>query len=562
MNRRNGMLALLLVLLIVCFELYSERSNQAKLAQLNDIISEQQKRIHHLEGFSATINSSSSTTSTHHVIPQDPTPTIPKVDDDHQILGSDQIAIGILTSRDTFRIRHGEYFAMWKEDIEKTGALVYWFSDFAAAANETLGLPEAYRAEGWGMRARFVSQTVSLYRMAPNNTQWFIFCDDDTVLFLEHLKWVLQQYDPALPWYIGNWSEQQSGVNFWHRLPYGGAGMAVSRPVLAMLEKGNTGWLCLDKYGGDFTTAGGDGAMNACMGELGVAMTRSPSFHQVDFEGDISGLLEGEYARTPIVSLHHLEKMKPFYQLIEQYKARIPKRPSRPGPMVHYNEQEIAREKEMEAASQANAPKAALALAASLKLYDAYRSLPLGSFLVQVLNCHKDLKISVVLIAGYRLRFYMKTFSAFQLVRTEATWGESFLTDTDHRPVVPQCESIVFEWTGTSRVDNLDGTATLKQTFQRINIPEKPCEFAAEKAIPPRWKEMFQGLTTATVTSSSKETCYKRSSGTQYEDKRPTLTLADLAESAMHADLHWIDCPERRLGKEVLAEHCAHTKLG
>jgi hypothetical protein len=48
------------------------------------------------------------------------------------------------------------------------------------------------------------------------------------------------------------------------------------------------------------------------MAELGVPLTKHPGFHQYDVYGDLVGLL-ASHPVAPIVTLHHLDVVKPLF---------------------------------------------------------------------------------------------------------------------------------------------------------------------------------------------------------------------------------------------------------
>ncbi|KAL0388136.1 UNVERIFIED_CONTAM: hypothetical protein Sradi_2695400 [Sesamum radiatum] len=57
---------------------------------------------------------------------------------------------------------------------------------------------------------------------------------------------------------------------------------------------------------------GSDQRVWACVGELGVGLSREPGFHQIDIRGDPFGLLAA-HPLAPLVSLHHLDSVKPLF---------------------------------------------------------------------------------------------------------------------------------------------------------------------------------------------------------------------------------------------------------
>ncbi|KAL8162484.1 hypothetical protein V2J09_013973 [Rumex salicifolius] len=157
-----------------------------------------------------------------------------------------------------------------------------------------------------GLRmTRIVSE---MARMGIHDVRWFVMGDDDTVFFPDNLVRVLSKYDHTQMYYIGSNSETHAqNIKFSYGMAYGGGGFAISYPLAMELEKMQDG--CIQKYGWLY---GSDDRIHACLGELGVPLTREPGFHQFDVMGNVFGILTA-HPVAPLVSLHHLDVVDPIF---------------------------------------------------------------------------------------------------------------------------------------------------------------------------------------------------------------------------------------------------------
>ncbi|GAB2271741.1 hypothetical protein Dimus_006570 [Dionaea muscipula] len=171
---------------------------------------------------------------------------------------------------------------------------------------------------GGGIRAalrmtRIVSEMV---RMDLEDVRWFVLGDDDTVFFLDNLVRVLRRYDHDQMYYIGSNSETHlQDILFNYGMAFGGGGIAISYPLATAIEKMQD--RCIERYPGLY---GSDDRLHACLAELGVPLTREPGFHQMDIHGDVWGLLSA-HPVAPIVTLHHLDVVKPIFPFLDKMKA-------------------------------------------------------------------------------------------------------------------------------------------------------------------------------------------------------------------------------------------------
>ncbi|KAA8534178.1 hypothetical protein F0562_031629 [Nyssa sinensis] len=164
------------------------------------------------------------------------------------------------------------------------------------------------------------------FRLRLPNVRWFVMGDDDTVFFTDNLVSVLAKYDHRQMYYIGGNSESvEQDVMHSYGMAFGGGGFAISYPLAAELVKVLDG--CLDRY---YTFYGSDQRIWACVNEIGVSLTEEQGFHQIDIRGDPYGLLAA-HPVAPLVSLHHLDYVKPLFPsqnqldslrtLIQAYRA-------------------------------------------------------------------------------------------------------------------------------------------------------------------------------------------------------------------------------------------------
>ncbi|KAI3971930.1 hypothetical protein MKX01_030131 [Papaver californicum] len=133
-----------------------------------------------------------------------------------------------------------------------------------------------------------------------SDVRWFVFGDDDTVLFTENLVITLFKDDHNLWYYIGSLSEtftQNSDILSSLEMGYGGCGFALSYPLAKVLAKVLDSCLCRYPH-----LYGSDARIYSWLGELGV----------IDIRGDLFGLL-ASHPLAPLISLHHLDNVDPIY---------------------------------------------------------------------------------------------------------------------------------------------------------------------------------------------------------------------------------------------------------
>ncbi|XP_057789004.1 uncharacterized protein LOC131005901 [Salvia miltiorrhiza] len=164
------------------------------------------------------------------------------------------------------------------------------------------------RTAGSESAVRIARVAADLFRVGLPNVRWLVMGDDDTVFFPENLAAVLGRHDHRRMVYVGGNSESvEQDVMHAYDMAFGGGGFAISYPLAAELAAAMDG--CLNRYHYFY---GSDQRVWACVGELGVGLTREPGFHQIDIRGDPFGLLAA-HPLAPLVSLHHLDYVSPLF---------------------------------------------------------------------------------------------------------------------------------------------------------------------------------------------------------------------------------------------------------
>ncbi|KAH7837575.1 hypothetical protein Vadar_015351 [Vaccinium darrowii] len=163
---------------------------------------------------------------------------------------------------------------------------------------------------------RMARVIVETFRAHNKNVRWYIMSDDDTVFFINNLVEVLGKYDHRKYYYIGRNSECIVN-NVWgsFEMGFGGAGFALSYPLAEALAKNLD--VCIKRYPYVY---GSDHILQSCVADLGVPLTHEKGFHQIDLRGDISGLLSA-HPHSPLLSLHHLDAVKPIFPLMNRYES-------------------------------------------------------------------------------------------------------------------------------------------------------------------------------------------------------------------------------------------------
>ncbi|CAK7336830.1 unnamed protein product [Dovyalis caffra] len=204
--------------------------------------------------------------------------------------------------------------AVWMEQTVKNGANDHLLPPIKISSDVSHFQYENPTGDRSALRlTRIVSETLKL---DMEDVRWFVMGDDDTLFFPYNLVRVLSKYDHNQYYYIGSTSEShKQNIVFNSGMAYGGGGFAISYPLAKALAKMQD--RCIERYPGLY---GSDDRIHACMSELGVPLTKEPGFHQNDFYGDIFGFLAA-HPITPLVSLHHFEKINPIIPRMERLQA-------------------------------------------------------------------------------------------------------------------------------------------------------------------------------------------------------------------------------------------------
>ncbi|KAM7492006.1 hypothetical protein LguiA_034927 [Lonicera macranthoides] len=246
----------------------------------------------------------------------DPTRNIPVVHETHVsgALNISHIVFGIGGSTRTWSDRR-HYSELWWNPNRTRGFV--WLDEKPDPNSTWPDTSPPYRvSEDWtrfkysSSRAavRIARIIVETFRVGLPNVRWFVMGDDDTVFFTDNLVSVLARYDHKKMWYIGGNSESvEQDVMHSYDMAFGGGGFAVSYPLAKELVNVMDG--CLDRY---YRFYGSDQRVWACVNEIGVSLSRERGFHQIDIRGDPYGLLAA-HPVAPLVSLHHLDSVKPLF---------------------------------------------------------------------------------------------------------------------------------------------------------------------------------------------------------------------------------------------------------
>ncbi|KAJ8433670.1 hypothetical protein Cgig2_002341 [Carnegiea gigantea] len=239
--------------------------------------------------------------------------------------GLRHVVFGIGSSRKHLaRRRH--FIRIWWRPNSTRGFI---FLDHPVNLSEPTHLPElkvsddtsqfGYSDDAWRRATlRMTRIVLELVRMRLEDVRWFVMGDDDTMFYPDNLLRVLKKYDHTRMYYIGSNSETHfQNIRFSNGMAFGGGGFAISYPLAKAMEKMLDG--CIQRYP---DMIGLDDRIHACMSELGVPLTREPGFHQLDVYGNLFGLLAA-HPVTPLVSIHHLEKVHPIFPSMNRLRAFI-----------------------------------------------------------------------------------------------------------------------------------------------------------------------------------------------------------------------------------------------
>ncbi|KAI8851698.1 hypothetical protein BC829DRAFT_112243 [Chytridium lagenaria] len=154
-----------------------------------------------------------------------------------------------------------------------------WYFNVAAFLQKkkvTLYLTTKVRG-GKGMLIKNLPAFRLLLQKFPK-ADWYVMIDDDTYLFVENLRAMLEKMDPSHPWYLGSANVFMGcdGVKRFGDGPmfaHGGSGIVMSRAALHIMVENIDAciWKYRDCWAGDVRTA-------LCLRDLDIYVTNTPGF--------------------------------------------------------------------------------------------------------------------------------------------------------------------------------------------------------------------------------------------------------------------------------------------
>ncbi|XP_024529888.1 uncharacterized protein LOC9659714 isoform X1 [Selaginella moellendorffii] len=239
------------------------------------------------------------------------------------------IVFGLAAGFEVWDKRKGYIQAWWRPEMR--GAV--WLDKMVARSSED-NLPPLMVSEDTSrfnytysgppnkrqkQQLRMCRTAVEMFRLRLPDVHWFVVGDDDTVFLADNVARVLSKYDHTKFYYIGGISEthRQNTVDgcCTGNMAYGGAGYAISYPLVEELSEILDE--CMERYADLY---GGSSRIHACLLELGVPLIKEPGFHQLDINGDASGIL-GAHPIAPLLSLHHLDRIDPLFPGMSRQKS-------------------------------------------------------------------------------------------------------------------------------------------------------------------------------------------------------------------------------------------------
>ncbi|OMP09548.1 hypothetical protein COLO4_05364 [Corchorus olitorius] len=158
-------------------------------------------------------------------------------------------------------------------------------------------------------QVRMYRSILESFRLGDNkDVRWCVMGDDDSLFFVDNLVELLGKYDHNKYYYIGANSEAiRANYDFSFDMGYGGAGYALSYSLIETLVPMMDS--CIERYSYVWVS---DQLSSFCLADIGVALTIAKGIHQIDLDGDISGLLSS-HPQYPIITLHHFDFINPLY---------------------------------------------------------------------------------------------------------------------------------------------------------------------------------------------------------------------------------------------------------
>ncbi|XP_011080435.1 uncharacterized protein LOC105163691 [Sesamum indicum] len=148
------------------------------------------------------------------------------------------------------------------------------------------------------------------------NFRWLVMGDDDSIFFVDNMVDVLATYDHTKYYYLGGNSEFiLSNYLFSFNQAFGGGGIILSYPLAKALARDMEN--CLRRY---VFLNSADNTTRACIADIGANLSPQKGNHQIDFRGDISGLLLS-HPLSPLLSLHHFDMVEPIFPGTDRFES-------------------------------------------------------------------------------------------------------------------------------------------------------------------------------------------------------------------------------------------------
>ncbi|XP_071712359.1 uncharacterized protein [Rutidosis leptorrhynchoides] len=236
------------------------------------------------------------------------------------------LVFGIVGSTEAWYYRKGYIESWWRPNVTRgylyldtnpTNDLLPWSQNsppFRVSDDLSKLLNETKHAAP--IMVRMVHAIIEVFREEQEDVRWYIMGDDDSLFFVDNLVDVLSKYDHTKYIYIGGHSEFIMS-NHWYStdMGFGGAGLIMSYPLVKVVQKNIEN--CFRRY--PYLTSA-DHILMTCVNDFGVSMTTHQGLHQIDLNGDISGLLSS-HPKAPLLSLHHFDNIDPLFPTMNRVES-------------------------------------------------------------------------------------------------------------------------------------------------------------------------------------------------------------------------------------------------
>lgn len=236
------------------------------------------------------------------------------------------IVFGIVGSMNTWKYKRAYSEAWWRPNVTRGYVFLErappreflpWPSSFPPfRVNEDVTKLRAYPRMVKPVQVRIFRTVLETIRQKDKDVRWYVMADDDTVLFLDNLVEVLGKYNHSKYYYLGSISEcVKSNLDFSFEMAFGGGGYALSYSLAqALVTKLDD---CVERYPHLYASSY---MVHSCLADLGVPLTHVKGFHQIDLQGDISGLLSA-HPQFPFLSLHHFDTVDPIFPTMNRIES-------------------------------------------------------------------------------------------------------------------------------------------------------------------------------------------------------------------------------------------------